>query len=37
MALRVRDRAAARRHLRTALALDAAYAPARALLARLGE
>jgi tetratricopeptide (TPR) repeat protein len=37
MALRVRDRAASRDHLHTALALDAAYAPARALLARLGE
>ena len=36
MALRVHDRAASRAHLRTALALDAAYAPARALLARLG-
>jgi tetratricopeptide (TPR) repeat protein len=37
MALRVRDRAASRAHLRTALALDSAYAPARALLARLGR
>jgi hypothetical protein len=37
MALHLRDRAASREHLRTALALDAAYAPARALLARLGE
>ncbi|MEA2784504.1 MAG: hypothetical protein QOF71_608 [Candidatus Eremiobacteraeota bacterium] len=36
MALRVRDRAASREHLRTALAIDATYAPARALLARLG-
>ena len=36
MALRVRDRAASREHLRTALALDSRYAPARALLARLG-
>jgi tetratricopeptide (TPR) repeat protein len=35
MALRVHDRAASREHLRTALALDATYAPARALLARL--
>jgi tetratricopeptide (TPR) repeat protein len=37
MALRAHDRAASRAHLRTALALDAAYAPARALLARLGR
>ena len=37
MALRLHDRAASRRHLHTALALDAAYAPARALLARLGR
>ena len=37
MALRANDRAASRAHLRTALALDAAYAPARALLARLGR
>jgi tetratricopeptide (TPR) repeat protein len=37
MALRVHDRPAAREHLRTALALDAGYAPARALLARLGQ
>ena len=37
MALHVRDRAASREHLRTALTLDAAYAPARALLARLGR
>ena len=37
MALGVRDRAAAREHLRTALAFDASYAPARALLARLGK
>ena len=37
MALRVRDRAASREHLRTALALDASYGPARALLARLGK
>ena len=37
MALHVRDRAASREHLRTALALDASYAPARALLARLGR
>jgi tetratricopeptide (TPR) repeat protein len=36
MALHVHDRAASRAHLRAALALDAAYAPARALLARLG-
>jgi|GEM_PF-769008 len=36
MALRVRDRAASRDHLRRALAIDATYAPARALLARLG-
>ena len=36
MALRVRDRAASREHLRAALSLDPAYAPARALLARLG-
>jgi tetratricopeptide (TPR) repeat protein len=35
MALRLDDRAAARAHLQSALALDAAYAPARALLARL--
>ena len=35
MALRLDDRAAARAHLLSALALDAAYAPARALLARL--
>ena len=35
MALRLDDRAKARMHLRTALALDASYAPARALLARL--
>ena len=37
MALRTRDRAASREHLRTALALDATYAPARTLLARLGK
>jgi regulator of sirC expression with transglutaminase-like and TPR domain len=37
MALNVRDRAAASRHLHEALALEATYAPARALLARLGE
>ena len=37
MSLRVGDRAASREHLRTALALDATYAPARALLERLGE
>ncbi|HYW53370.1 MAG TPA: hypothetical protein VE826_05340 [Dongiaceae bacterium] len=37
MALRLHDRAASRDHLRAALALDAAYAPARALLARLGR
>lgn len=37
VALRRRDRTAARAHLRRALAMDAAYAPARALLARLGE
>lgn len=37
MALRVRDRAASREHLRTALVIDATYAPARALLARLGK
>jgi tetratricopeptide (TPR) repeat protein len=36
MALHARDRAASRAHLRTALALDAAYTPARALLARIG-
>lgn len=36
MALRVHDRTASREHLRRALAIDAAYAPARALLARLG-
>ncbi len=37
MALRMLDRAASREHLRNALALDKTYAPARALLARLGE
>ena len=37
MARRVGDRNAERAHLRAALALDAAYAPARALLARLGR
>lgn len=37
MALRARDRAASRHHLRAALALDGAYAPARVLLARLGR
>jgi tetratricopeptide (TPR) repeat protein len=37
MALHVHDRIASRRHLQTALALDAAYAPAHALLARLGR
>ena len=36
MALHVHDPAAARDHLRTALALDAAYVPARVLLAGLG-
>jgi hypothetical protein len=36
MARRAGDRAAERVHLHQALALDAAYAPARALLARLG-
>jgi tetratricopeptide (TPR) repeat protein len=37
MALRVHDRSASRAHLRAALALDTAYAPARTLLARLGR
>ncbi len=37
MALHAHDRVASRAHLRTALALDAAYAPARALTARLGR
>jgi tetratricopeptide (TPR) repeat protein len=37
MALRLHDRTASRDHLHAALALDAAYAPARALLARLGK
>lgn len=37
MAGRARDRAAERSHLRDALAIDPAYAPASALLARLGR
>ncbi len=37
MALSAHDRAASRAHLHAALALDAAYAPARALLVRLGR
>jgi tetratricopeptide (TPR) repeat protein len=37
MARRAGDRRAERAHLHAALALDAAYAPARALLARLGK
>jgi tetratricopeptide (TPR) repeat protein len=37
MALHVRDSTASREHLRSALALDATYAPARALLAKLGQ
>ena len=37
MALRRHDRVASRGHLRSALALDRGYAPARALLARLGR
>lgn len=37
MALHANDRAASRAHLRAALTLDAAYAPARALLASLGR
>jgi tetratricopeptide (TPR) repeat protein len=37
MARRAGDRAAERRHLRAALAIDRAYAPARALLARLHQ
>jgi hypothetical protein len=35
MARRLGDRAAERRHLRAAIAIDPTYAPARALLVRL--